>query len=89
MLLITSSIYAQNVLVTDDNAFTSSSTAMLDVKSVTKGFLIPRLTSTQRDALSAVEGDMIYNSTLKKIKAYQSDATDTVTWVSLSVSTYQ
>ncbi len=81
MLLITSSIYAQNVLVTDDNAFTSSSTAMLDVKSVTKGFLIPRLTSTQRDAISGTKETslLIYNSTLSRYEYYNG-----TTWVPLN-----
>jgi hypothetical protein len=52
-------------------------------------FRMPSFTTLQIANIAAVEGDMVYNSDLKKIQAYQTDATDTVTWVSLSVSTYQ
>jgi len=52
-------------------------------------FRLPSYTSGQRDALTAVEGDMIYNTTLNKIQGYQANALGNITWVSLSVSTYQ
>jgi hypothetical protein len=71
------------------NLSVSGNVVASGVVTSTGTFRLPSFTSTQRDALSAVEGDMIYNSTLKKIQAYQADATNTVTWVSLSVSTYQ
>jgi hypothetical protein len=45
-------IYAQGVGVNDDNTNPDAS-AMLDVKSTTKGLLLPRMTETQRDAISA------------------------------------
>jgi hypothetical protein len=42
---------------------TPDGSAMLDVQSTTKGMLPPRLTSTQRDAISnPAEGLMIYNT---------------------------
>ncbi|NOZ45635.1 MAG: hypothetical protein GXO79_02525, partial [Chlorobi bacterium] len=34
----------QNIAITDDNSYSAKSSAMLDVKSDTKGILIPRLT---------------------------------------------
>jgi len=56
---------AQNVLVTDDSTYIPKASAILDVKSVNKGLLIPRinLTSTS-SALPVTTPDsslMIYN----------------------------
>jgi hypothetical protein len=54
---------AQNVAITDDNSYTAHSTAMLDVKSISKGLLLPRLTMTQRDAItSPADGLMIFQT---------------------------
>jgi len=52
-------------------------------------FRLPSFTTAQIANISAVEGDMVYNSTVQQIQAYQANATGNVTWVSLSVSTYQ
>jgi len=52
-------------------------------------FRLPSYTTAQIANISAVEGDMVYNSTVQQIQAYQANATGNVTWVSLSVSTYQ
>jgi hypothetical protein len=52
-------------------------------------FRLPSYTTLQIANISAVEGDMVYNSTVQRIQAYQANATGNVTWVSLSVSTYQ
>jgi len=50
---------------------TPASSAKLDVSSTTKGFLMPRLTCAQRDAISSpAEGLMIYNSELKCINYF-------------------
>ncbi len=41
------STYAQTVVVTDDPSYTTgNASAMLDVKSTTKGILVPRVTLT-------------------------------------------
>jgi hypothetical protein len=37
---------SQTVVATDDQSYTGNSSAMLDVKSTTKGLLIPRMTGT-------------------------------------------
>lgn len=50
----------------------------LDLISTTGGFILPRMTTTQRDALTAVNGMLIYNSTLNKFQGYENGA-----WVSL------
>jgi len=42
----------QNIAVTDDETYTANPSAMLDVKSISKGLLVPRLTSSQRTAIS-------------------------------------
>ncbi len=44
-------LYAQNVTVTDDQDYTADTSAMLDVKSTTKGMLVPRVTTTQRNSI--------------------------------------
>lgn len=48
-----------------------SPSAMLEVKSTSKGLLIPRLTTAQRDAISSPErGLIIYNSSLGFFQGY-------------------
>lgn len=44
-------LVAQNIAITDDDSYTANPSAMLDVKSLTKGMLIPRLTTAQRTAV--------------------------------------
>jgi hypothetical protein len=54
-------------------------TALLDVSSTTKGFLPPRMTTTQRDAISSPpNGLMLYNSTTDKLQVRAAGA-----WVDL------
>ena len=57
------SLNAQNVIITDDDSFSAHSSAMLHVKSLNKGFLIPKLTETQRDGITTpAEGLLIYQT---------------------------
>ena len=54
---------------------TPSLSAQLDVSSTSKGFLPPRLTSTQRDAISnPAIGLVLYNSTLDQLQYYKRGA---------------
>ncbi len=70
-LLITS--HAQ-VGVNDDNSSPAAS-AMLDVKSTTKGMLIPRMTTAQRDLISMpATGLMVYNTTTNSFNFYNGTA---------------
>ena len=73
---------AQNVVTTGDGAFGTASPdakAALTVASTTKGFLPPRMTGTQRDAItSPTAGLMLYNSTTNKLQV-RTDAA----WVDL------
>ncbi|MBU0764606.1 MAG: DUF1566 domain-containing protein [Bacteroidetes bacterium] len=51
-LILSLNTQAQNIAITDDDSYVADSSAMLDVKSLTKGMLVPRLTTTQRNAIS-------------------------------------
>lgn len=55
---------AQTVIVTDDATYTTGqASAALDVKSISKGFLAPRLTQTQRLAItSPAQGLLVYQT---------------------------
>lgn len=54
--------------------------AQLEVRSENKGFLKPRLTTTQRDAISRpVAGLEIYNSTTAKMNFYNGDSWEVIT----------
>lgn len=52
--------------------------AALEVDGTTGGILFPRLTTTERDALTATNGLVIYNSTTNKLQVYAGGA-----WVDL------
>lgn len=49
---------------------TPAASALLEVSSTSKGFLPPRLTYPQRNAITAVEGLMIYNTESKRPNYY-------------------
>ena len=54
---------------------TPAASAQLDVSSTTKGFLPPRMDSTQRNAIaSPATGLTIYNTTLKSVQVYNGTA---------------
>ena len=78
-LLITLSCYAQVGINTE----TPDSSAALDITSSTGGLLPPRMTTTQRDAISAAKGLVLFNITLNTLQINEGDAT-TSNWVSLS-----
>lgn len=52
------------------NAAPTNSSVGLEVQSTTRAFLLPRMTDTQRDALTAVAGLTIFNTTSSKIEFY-------------------
>jgi hypothetical protein len=64
-------LHAQNVGINNDNTAPASS-AMLDVKSTSKGILIPRMTTTQRTAiLTPANGLMVYDITTSTFWFYK------------------
>jgi hypothetical protein len=65
---------SQGVAINEDNS-TPNASAMLDVKSTTKGLLIPSMTTTQRNVIvSPAEGLIIYNTTTGQINQRQGGA---------------
>jgi hypothetical protein len=56
---------------------TPDASAQLDITSTTRGFLPPRMTTTQRDAISSpAAGLVIYNTTTSKLQVYTTSWTD-------------
>ncbi len=71
LLISTVSIQAQVGIGTAS----PEASAQLDVNSTTKGFLPPRMDSTERNAIvSPVEGLTIYNTTIKAFQVYNGTA---------------
>jgi hypothetical protein len=60
-----------------DDTVTNSSVA-LEIKSTAKAFLNARMTTTERDAMTAVNGMQIYNTTTDKLQVYAAGS-----WVDL------
>jgi hypothetical protein len=73
--------FAGNLLIGgtagSDDTVTNSSVA-LEIKSTTKAFMNARMTTTERNALTAVNGMQIYNSTTDKLQVYAAGS-----WVDL------
>ncbi len=68
---------AQTVVVSDDPTYTTgASSAMLDVKSTSKGFLLPRVADTTAIS-SPTAGLMIYDTTNKKVWMYYNNRWNT------------
>lgn len=63
-LLSNLSLFAQNIAITDNDTYTAESSAMLDVMSTTKGMLVPRLTTAQRNAITnKATGLLVFDTT--------------------------
>ena len=81
-LLLTATTYAQIGI----NIETPDASAALDITSTTGGLLPPRMTTTQRDAISAAKGLVLFNTTTNTLQINEGDAT-TANWLSLTAST--
>jgi hypothetical protein len=66
---------SDGIVAINDN--TPDGSAQLEVTSTTRGFLPPRMTTTQRDAISSpAAGLVIYNTTTSKLQVYTTAWTD-------------
>ncbi|MFZ1304511.1 MAG: hypothetical protein WAR80_01650, partial [Ferruginibacter sp.] len=62
LLFFCNEVIGQSLSINTDGS-TASSSAMLDVKSTTKGLLLPRMTKTQKDAIAApASGLLVYQT---------------------------
>ncbi|MEO1589543.1 MAG: hypothetical protein AAFS00_19855 [Bacteroidota bacterium] len=76
--------YAQGVAI-NENGADPDPAAVIDVSSTTKGMLIPRMTTDQRDdILIPVEGLMIYNTDSAGFEYYSVSAFGVPSWGSIS-----
>ena len=73
-------IFSQNIAITDDDTYTANPSAMLDVKSVNKGMLVPRMTSAQRLLISnPATGLLVFDTNFGSFFFYNGTA-----WADLS-----
>ena len=73
-------VIAQNVAITDDPSYHADTSAMLDVKSTSKGILIPRVTTTQRNAIQEpATGLLVFDTDSSSFFFYNETG-----WVNLS-----
>ncbi|MCK4698948.1 MAG: hypothetical protein KAT38_01375, partial [Bacteroidales bacterium] len=64
-MVLSNGLYAQNVAITDDDGYTVNAAAMLDVKSVNKGLLVPRValvSTTDPVSVTKPEGLLVWNT---------------------------
>jgi hypothetical protein len=63
LILTGNSIYSQTAVISDDVSYTGNNSAALDIKSTTKGVLIPRVTQAQRTSISSpAQGLLVYQT---------------------------
>lgn len=79
-LMVFISVFAQNTVITDDPGYSPHSSAMLDVNSVNKGFLVPRVTALQMGLINpAAIGLLVYNTDMESFCYYNGES-----WINLS-----
>ena len=79
-LEILSKTFDGNANVSQSSTLTYSANSLVISDAVTMGgpFRLVNMTTTERDALSAANGDMIYNTTTSKLQGYQNGS-----WINL------
>ena len=84
-----SRVFSQTVVVTDDATYTTgNASSVLDVKSVLKGFLAPRMTQAQRTAVATpADGLLVYQTDGTKGFYYYNGTTTAWVLLAASVST--
>lgn len=71
---------ASGVFIGQDTTAIPVTSSLLDITSTTKGVLFPRMTTTQKNAISSpAEGLIIYDLTLHKLCVYTGGAWQTIT----------
>lgn len=71
-------LYVQNNGNIGVGTSSPATSAILDITSTTGAVLFPRMTTAQRDALTGIDGMVIYNTTLSKLQVFAGGG-----WVSL------
>ncbi|MBB6500846.1 hypothetical protein [Pedobacter cryoconitis] len=91
LIFFFSRVFSQTVVVTDDATYTTgNASSVLDVKSVLKGFLAPRMTQAQRTAISTpADGLLVYQTDgTKGFYFYNGTSSSWVLFVSGSGTTW-
>jgi hypothetical protein len=69
-----------NTILSSTGALTDVASSILTINSTTKGVLFPRMTTTQKNAISSpAAGLVVYDTTLNKLSVYTGAAWETVT----------
>ena len=64
-----------NITITDDESHDADASAVLDVYSVSKGMLLPRLSNDQRDAINTpAAGLIIFNTEINKFQGFDGNS---------------
>ena len=78
LIIISVGLKAQNIAITDDDAYTPDESAMLDVMSTDKGMLVPRMTTDERLAIGfPATGLLVYDTDFNNFFYYNG-----ITWLS-------
>ncbi|MCD4736450.1 MAG: tail fiber domain-containing protein [Bacteroidales bacterium] len=84
-VLTTSILNSQNIAITDDGSYSADNSAMLDVKSTSKGMLIPRVTWNQRENISApATGLFVFQTDSTEGFYYNQGTSANPDWIRLS-----
>ncbi len=80
VLIINTAVFGQGVVITEEtSSVTPHESSIFDVRSINKGFLIPRMTSTERVAIpNPANGLLVYDLTENQFFYYNSSTTS---WV--------
>lgn len=94
LLLVTTILtIAQTTVITDSITYNAKGSAVLDVQSVHKGLLVPRMTNGQREAIvSPANGLLVYDTSDDSFYVYTSGAWQSISteklWLSNNDSIY-
>lgn len=88
MIFMAADLFSQNISISDQQGQTADPSAVLDVSSTSKGLLVPRMTESQRAAISSPAiGLMVYQTDVEEGFYYYSGSAKNNGWVSVSSST--